>query len=301
MGIGAIVLKLRQKYGHGLRAAWYRDHVRPKILNTPPVTGTTDKTCEIHVLTCQSDWLSLVWTLKSFYLVSGRHYALCIHEDGSLDPKAKAALATHFPDARLITRKEADAWAQSLTNSYPRVASFRSKHPLSLKITDFMPFLEGERLLVFDSDLLFFHEPTELLRRVEDPAYSKNSFNEDVDSAYAVEPTVVKAHLDIDLTPRFNSGLGLAQRDSIRLDWLEEFLSLPGILDGHFWRIEQTLFALCSCKHGAELLPPEYRVSLQPGMEGKPMRHYVGGIRHLMYAEGMRWLARETNILAINR
>lgn len=297
MTLGALALKLRQKYGHGLRAAWYRDHVRPKILNTPPVTGTTDKTCEIHVLTCQGDWLSLVWTLKSFYLGSGRRYALCIHEDGSLDQEAKDTLARHFPDARLITRKEADAWAQTLAGQYPRIAAFRSKHALSLKITDFMPFLEGERLLVFDSDLLFFTEPTELLRRVEDPAYAKNSFNEDVDSAYAISPELARAHLGIDLIPRFNSGLGLAQRDSIRLDWLEEFLGVPGMLEGHFWRIEQTLFALCSCRHGVELLPAGYRVSLQPGMDGKPMRHYVGSIRHLMYAEGMRWLARETAIL----
>ena len=32
-----------------------------------------------------SDWLNLLWTLKSFYLVSGRRYRLCIHEDGTLD------------------------------------------------------------------------------------------------------------------------------------------------------------------------------------------------------------------------
>ena len=81
---GALWLRANQKFGHGLRVAWYRDVVRPRILSTPPITGTTDKRCEIHVLTSKNDWLNLVWTLKSFYISSGRRYALCIHEDGSL-------------------------------------------------------------------------------------------------------------------------------------------------------------------------------------------------------------------------
>jgi hypothetical protein len=54
-----------------------------------------------------------------------------------------------------------------------------------------------------------------------------------------------------------NSGLGLTHRDSIR--WDEEFLALPDILNGHFWRIEQTPFALCSSRHGVELLPMNTR------------------------------------------
>jgi hypothetical protein len=36
-----------------------------------------------------------------------------------------------------------------------------------------------------------------------------------------------------------------------------------------------------------ELLPEEYALSFQPGIDGRPFRHYVGGIRHLMYSEGM--------------
>jgi hypothetical protein len=32
--------------------------------------------CKLH--TSKNDWLNLVWTLKSFYISSGRRYALCI-------------------------------------------------------------------------------------------------------------------------------------------------------------------------------------------------------------------------------
>jgi hypothetical protein len=87
----------------------------------------------------------------------------------------------------------------------------------------------------------------------------------------------------------------LIHRDSLKLEWIEEFLGLPGIL-GHFWRIEQTVFALCSARHGVELLPPEYRVSLSAGTEGCVAKHYIGAVRHLMYGEGMRRLKSDARL-----
>jgi hypothetical protein len=95
----------------------------------------------------------------------------------------------------------------------------------------------------------------------------------------------------VELGDRINSGLALVHRESMRLDWIEEFLSIPGIV-GHFWRIEQTLYALCASKYGVELLPAEYDVRLAEGIGSRPSRHYVGAIRHLMYSEGMRHLVR---------
>lgn len=291
MSLGSLVLKLRQKYGHGLRVAYYRDVVRPRILGTRPVDGLHDDRCEIHVLTSQQDWLNLVWALKSFYWASRRRYALCIHDDGSLQSDAICELTRHFPDARLIRRDQADADVLPTLEPYPRCKAFRETNHLSPKLFDFRHYLRGERMLLLDSDVLFFREPAELLRRIEDPGYVKNSVNEDDGTAYTVDPADVRERLGLDVPERFNSGLGLIHRASLRVDWLEEFLGLPGIL-GHFWRIEQTLFALCSARHGVELLPGEYRVVLRPGLEGRPAKHYVGVVRHLMYGEGMRRLAR---------
>lgn len=289
---GALLLKTRAKFRHGARVAWYRDVVRPRILRSPPVTGTLDRQCEIHVLTSSSDWLNLVWTLKSFYAASGRHYALCIHEDGSLDTAALNHLAHHFPDARIIRRAQADAVVEDLLRDYPRSLQFRRTNILAPKVFDFMAFLKADRMAAFDSDLLFFGEPTAYLARIEDPAYRLNTFNADTMDAYTVERASVEPLIGHQLIARFNSGLGLAHRGSLRLDWIEEFLCLPGILDGHFWRIEQTLYALCSSRFGVELLPAEYALSMEPGINHRPFRHYVGAIRHLMYGEGIAHLSR---------
>src|SRR5262245_28434745 len=135
---GALRLRWQQTFGHGVRVAWYRDVVRPRILRTAPVEDTTDRSCEIHVLTSKHDWLNLMWTLKSFYAASGRRYALCIHEDGSLDAETLAVLRRHFPAARLIERREADAKLAWELRGFPRSLEFRNTNLLAPKVFDFV-------------------------------------------------------------------------------------------------------------------------------------------------------------------
>lgn len=291
MSLGSMVLKVKHKYQYGLRTAYLRDIVRFRILDTQPIANTTDSTCEIHVFTCSKDWLNLIWALKSFYWASKRHYALCIHDDGTLAEGERDVLRQHFPNARVIDRPSADAQVLAELQAYPRCLEFRQTNHLAPKVFDFASYLESDRMLLLDSDILFFAEPTELLRRIESPEYALNTVNGDVSSAYTVDPQVVKDRLGFEVIDRFNSGLGLIHRSSMRLDWIEELLALPDIV-GHFWRIEQTLYALFSSRFGAELLPSAYDVHLEGGINGAPCRHYVGKIRQLMYSEGMAHLIK---------
>jgi hypothetical protein len=249
--------------------------------------------CEIHVLTSAADWLNLIWALKSFYYYSGRRYALCIHDDGTLTSELMAILEVHFPGARIIQRAEADAEIEKVLLRYPRCLRFRRTNHLAPKLFDFTHYLAASRMLLLDSDVLFFRAPIELLRRCEDSGYQFNSVNADVATAYTVSSEDVRLRCGVILVPRFNSGLGVIQQKSLRLDWMEEFLAIPGI-EGHFWRIEQTLYALCSSRYGVELLPEEYSVRLTGSVNGHQCRHYVGAIRHKMYREGIRRLIRSS-------
>lgn len=289
---GSLLLKFRNKYKYGLDAMYYRDVVRKKILNTDPIVNTTSTDCEIHALTSSEDWLNLIWTLKSFYYYSQRNYALCIHDDGSLDETHRNIFYEHFPDARIITRADADKRIISELNPYPLCLEFRQTNLLSPKVFDFLTYLESDRLLLLDSDVLFFAPPTDLLKRIENSNYLYNSVNRDIKSAYTVDFATVESKNGFKLQPRFNSGLGLIQRSSLNLNWIEEFLALPGI-SSHFWRIEQTIYALCSSRFGVDLLPSEYDVRLDRGIKTSPARHYVGKIRHLMYSEGIKHLVKE--------
>lgn len=287
---GALLLGVQWRLRDGIGAAYYRDVVRPRLLRTEPIWKTSEGACEIHALTSAQDWINLIWTLKSFYTVCPRRYALCIHEDGTLDATAIGALREHFPQARLIRKSEADARMEASLAGHPRCLAFRRTNHLAPKVFDFLTFLEGERMALFDSDLLFFQRPDSYLALLEDRNSLRNTFNEDLASAYAIDESAIR-DAGHDILPRVNSGLGVVQPGSMPLDWIEEFLAIPGLADGHFWRIEQTLFALCATRFGGAHLPSDYRVYLERGLGRRPMRHYVGAVRHLMYAEGMRHLA----------
>lgn len=292
MSLGSLLLKFKQKFGQGLRVAYLRDVVRPRILRTRAVVGNDDRSCEIHVMTSKDDWLNLLWALKSFYWASGRRYSLCIHEDGTMRPDDLATLRRHFPQARVIERQAADEQARRLLADFPRCLQFRMTNLLAPKVFDFLAQLQSDRMLLLDSDVLFFCEPTALLHAIEDPSYERNCFNADVASAYTVDPNIVAKNGGFELKPRINSGLALIHRNSLPIEWVEEFLGYAGLLNGHFWRVEQTIYAVCSSKFGVDLLPEEYSVHLDPGINSAPSRHYVGEIRHLMYGEGIRHLVK---------
>lgn len=287
---GALLQRARQTFGHGVGAAYYRDVVRSRILRTAAVTGLDDASAEIHVLTSADDWLNLVWTLKSFYAVSPRRLRLCIHGDPSLPEDGVRHLRRLFPEARIVEATEADAAVLPALEGFPNCRAFRARNTLARKVFDFRHFAGCERIALFDSDLLFFSAPLAWLARLDAREPPVNVFNADVDTAYSVPREALLAD-GFDVVEGVNSGFGLVHRDSLPPEWLEEFLGAAGLMDGHFWRIEQTLFALCSTRFGVELLPAEYGVHLGRGVEGRPMRHYVGAVRHLMYAEGMRALA----------
>ena len=288
---GRVLYLLRTKLRHGWRTAYYRDFVRPQILNTTPFLETDDNSCEIHVLTSAEDWINLLWALRTFYHYSRSRFALCIHDDGSLGETACGHLRRIFPNARLIRRAEADRHIGPLLARYPRCQSFRTNHALALKVFDFAAFLKADRMCLLDSDILFFAHPSALLTLIGDSSVRHNSLNKDWGHGYTIEQDVLQTLLDFELPPLINSGLGLIHRGSIDFDWVEEFLALPGILS-HSHQIEQTLIALCSARFGFAMLPPEYDVRLDTPAPGAPSRHYTGPIRQLMYREGIRRLVK---------
>jgi len=174
---------------------------------------------------------------------------------------------------------------------FPRSRQFRRENPLALKVFDFSAFLESDRMLLLDSDILFFSEPRELLRRIEDPGYARNTLNKDWQFGYTLKPSSIQQMLGYEFQSHINSGLGLIQKTSVDLQAIEDLLAIPGVI-GHHHRIEQTLIALYSCRFGFEFLPSEYDVRVDNGVPRMPCVHYTGPIRHLLYREGIRELIR---------
>jgi hypothetical protein len=284
---GRLLWLARNYFRHGVRGAYGRETIAPRVLGCAPLTGLTDARAEVHVLTSGQDWIALLWALRTFYRASGRRYRLCIHEDGTLPPAGAAELRRQFPDARLIDRGTADARLAVALAAAPACRAHRDKNPLLLKTFDFEAFLETESLVVLDSDLLFFQEPRALLARIEDLSDRRSSFNRDWRYGYSVPWDEIVARAAPPVETLINSGLGVLRRGVVSPAWCESYFATFPSLPRHPHRIEQTLIALCAARHGYVMLPAEYDVREGPTDFTLPVRHYSGFLRRRLYTEGL--------------
>lgn len=292
---------VRRVQHEGLVRAWRRRRSWNQVLRSPAVrTGHPDGTSpfELHLLCCLADYVAAIWALKSLLKRSAPGCPVYLHLQGHSTARMRSTLGRHFPDAVVITQSEADAVVIPAlrARNLQRVLALRAALPVALKLVD-VPFFGGApRLLVMDSDVLFFRRPDELLEAAltEGPAV----FQRDVESCYVMSPDAAR-ELGVELQPRLNSGLMAIDRASIDLDRCERYLGHEAFRTPSGWA-EQTLFALlASAAAPVSLLPPTYAISMtaEPEPDGLAARHYSGTSRSYLTTQGIPWLAREGCVL----
>ena len=267
-----------------------------RILGTPPVV--TDPlqpgvAVELHLLCHQRDYLTAIWALKSFYHYSGASYPLVLHLQGPASRWMLSRLRHHFPTARIIPQTEADPLVEHwlASRGLTRLLEARRRNPYTLKLTDFLILGQGVNLLSFDSDVLFFRRPEELLPRSGDPVPTV-LFQRDPASNYLLTEEQARNELGIDLVPRVNVGIMLFARERIDLHRCDEYLAHPAV-GGPGAFIDQTVYALAAseqrCVH---FLPETYLISLAPKMNlaNAVARHYAGLSRPSLTDEGIPYL-----------
>jgi len=283
---------LRRDMKRGWKASRHYYKTLPRIKKWSwPFWNEAPQSTPVHILTGRDDWMLSAWMLASWFTVTEHSWPIVIHDDGTLPDEGRASLQKLFPSARIISRREADEAMGAMMQSFPFCADYRKAHPLALKIFDIPHFAKNERFMIFDSDLLFFNHPREILDWAGSTA-DECWFNEDVQEGSLLTAAEAKAELGVKIWPRVNSGLCLLMKSAIDFDLCDRALAQTSILRGHVWRIEQTLFMLCAARHGkGGLLPRKYEVSL--GKDAAPdavSRHYVGAVRDRFYAEGLERL-----------
>lgn len=282
-----------------------RDAKRRRILDlvrdlppSPPASGGA--TYSVHQLLCARDLAMAIVACKTLNLAVERSLPWVFHEDGSLRPADVARLRREFPGALVVPRAEADARMATRLGRWPRLADYRRRKALMLKVLDFAEFAGGARLVGVDSDIAFFERPDALLAAMAD-AGGPNVFNRDIESAYVRPADDVAAMIGVASMPdRINSGLFALDRAAIDYDridrWLEA-LARGGPMNLH--RLEQTLFAMAAAAMpaGSGYLPAAYDVDYDKEVRGAVCKHYVGYIRFGFELEAVRYLVDERDFI----
>jgi len=288
---------LRRVQTEGTVRAFRRWRQWSQVLGTAPVYADVPGRAlvEVHLLCHRGDYLCAIWALKTLYRTSGVRWPAVVHVQGACTARMTSRFHRHIPDARVITQDRADARVgEALGDRCPRLVEARRHSPFMMKLIDPVLLASAERIVILDSDVLFFRAPSELCAHVERAPADAWLFQRDPASTYNLTEADAASAFGIRMPERVNSGIAVVPRSLVDLDFCERMLEHPDVRRPSGW-IEQTLFALCAGARGqVEYLSPSYAISLEPGLDYGALtaRHYAGPSRPLLTDEGMPYAAR---------
>jgi hypothetical protein len=258
--------------------AGIREEYRQLLARIPPVSGGDGEDVEVHMLcgTGSADmgmWAS--WSLMRYFPAG----TLILHSDGSLTADDLQPWRRLIPNLVHVTKEEGDRMSQErLEGRHPALAAWRPGNPYSIKAIDSHLFGKQPRIIVIDSDVLCFSNPTELLENLANPDINF-SWNEDERSCYVVPRAQLEALVGHAVPDLFNTGLLVTKRyDEADLSILNEtFLKLATAGPTHTGWFEQSLTAVVAGRLGKGVpLGPEYRVVAGKTKRSAVTRHFVG-------------------------
>ncbi len=260
----------------------------PKILEGGSLERPiTEPELSIHVLTGRESLLELFWSLGSFYKVSESVGELRIHNDGTLSPGDKGAIADKFPSAKIIDPEDSLRIARKKLADYREIVSFRNEyrgHALLKKLID--PYVVSEKrfLLILDTDVLWFKNPDFLREELRSKAPHSIMMRE----GSAPNFVYFRGGERSDFKKSFlNSGIVFYERGSMDLDILSDYLTgIDCSKESSFkYFLEQVGYSYCLRQLKAL---PEQRFSIELPVDSRTVaRHYTHPRRALYYIEGI--------------
>ena len=276
---------------HGPSYPWRRYIAPAKILNTRAIRAETAGDVTVCVLTSRNDWQPCLWSLVSFYELTGLRLPLLIYSDGSLDSTHIGRIKSIFPDARIIDPAAADAAVAGSLARFPNCRRFRLVQPCARRIIDLPILCTSNSILMLDSDILFFSRPEELVGQIETVCPGRFVFERDMQDAYVASRTSIRDRFNIEIAAQVNCGIMLADISNFDYARIEQWLGQAPI-ENHPWA-EQTLWAMYAGQGRTTLLGKDYDVTMSEHIKSKTvMKHYIKPIRDFMYTQGIPHLIR---------
>lgn len=181
---------------------------------------------EIHILCQKKDIGMLEWALRSFLYFSKLCPNIIIHDDGSFDERTASILENKFTNLKVLFRFEANRLIKDYPGLTDEVKRYRDEgHIMILEFFDLFLLSQAKKVMICDSDILFFKRPDEIIDFVN----GKSSFNALISRQYgtydlAVDKKYETKYKLIEKEAGFmNPGLIILNRDRLTLDMFVEY------------------------------------------------------------------------------
>jgi len=276
-----------------------------RVVSTPAINASGKNDFEIHSLTSHKHLHFYLWSIKSFIWASKLSPTIIIHDDGTLTKIDIKFLKSHLRGVKIITKKEANKQIDPQLKRYPACLKYRSKEPFAKKIIDVLLVAKTKKVMILDSDVLFFKKPTEIIRWAKDNK-ARNLFNWDPFDTEVSMHQKLKKNLDLEYSTGYNSGLQCLTRDVFNIKFLENYLSYCYKHESFdWWVIEQRSMSLLAYNYDSDLCKPLPREryffqnkrnvfyknrSIETFPDSLVAKHYSRYARTLFATEGVRKL-----------
>ncbi len=244
---------------------------------------------EIHTLCQKKDAVMLAWSLMSFMDATGICPKVVVHDDGSFDQKTKDKLEHKFPELTVLPLKKADELVNNMAGLSPKLLEYRNHgHKLIYKLTDIFLLSQSEKVIVLDSDVLFFNRPREILEFIEggssyDSLISKHNeaYDLKLSEDYAERHNILKNYADL-----MNSGIILYKKDKVEFDKLLEYFENTRRAPEDYF-VEMSGWGCLIAQTKFNFLPLE-RYSIRGRLNQNTVaKHFTNPRRHEFYIYGM--------------
>jgi hypothetical protein len=283
--------------------SWGRNRprlIRRRVLAFPPIASQPEFP-QLVVLCEAGKFTDGLWAAWSWMRFLHRHLRLHLFVDGAISGEQRHEFERLFPGAEMTS---VGAYLAARDTLSPTFRIFLENHLFALKLALLLALQKTTSCLYSDCDVLAFRTPTALIRAIEQGSPSAYIVDPSArtDSTYS-DPWITARAEELGL-PRvkdINGGLLWIARGSLDAPLVERLLAgwTPAV-NGHF--AEQTILGVLFAANGAHPLPEtDYVVSGQ-GMHfwehdldcaQITVRHYVGNVRHRMYAHAYPSLAAQ--------
>lgn len=261
-------------------------------LSVPP-KGDSIERVRIVSLLCHRDVGMWLWAYHSWRQFSGLAAPVLILDDGSLTDADRADLR-RFPEVEIVNRADADRLVGDYYRAYPEVLEYRRKTVLAPKIIDLLPLVPMDcSILLFDSDLVFFRRPDEVIALMRASGPDVFTYAQESGRTYDVLPDLLQRYPH--LPPGFNSGLLLFRREWLQAESVaravREVEQLPPLKMVYQ---DQILYLILAEAKGYRSLPASYTEQREkdPASGDVTMKHYHSWLKDHFALEGVWSLLR---------
>lgn len=277
-------------------------NARAEAATLPTIRVRESAHVAVHMWCGSSQVGMAAWSWWSLLQYCGQDVAAFTHSDGSLNEEDERFLTDRFPGMKVVRAESAETILLSYCSEWeiPILAEFRRQHKLAGKVIDFHVVGDSRCCVMFDSDILFFRPPVELIEAMNrcGKETSQMSAMSDLKSMYSAPVTELSERFGIAVPERVNSGLVVMPRlRRAEFERLEVLLRRADDVWLQSYFMEQTMIAMLAGQFGSDLLPPSYFL---PGDAMKEIEdtvciHYVSNrsVRPKMFTEGIEHLKRQ--------